>query len=490
MEGAGHSYNRFILNAPNGINVDTDPTLDYRLSFFPGSLAKNINLTYGFKGRSDIVSSGCTASADAIGNAFEHIQYDAADVILAGGAEDPINLFTIKAFDVVLALSTRSDIPEKASRPFDRKRSGFVMGEGAAIIVLEELEHAKRRGAHIYCEVAAYQTTCDAFHQTASDPQQQQAARAIREALLAAKAALADAAIAREDIGGLFLGTRTDPYTTRPSSTFLAEALGLSARMFTSDIQVGNRSGVAALISSLALVESAMVSNALALASDTIGRYAAPGSWQGAFAASGAAGFVLAKENVIAEFRQVVSGFGTGRDASEADAVCRPNRIGADSMARVQTAEAALVQDLTAAVKGFFAATHLQPQDFGHAVFPQPYARIAEGVGAALGFEDRQLCRGLVTPEIGDCGGASVLIGLAAVLDAARPGETILLVSYGAGGYDILSLEVTSAMQRKRDQAGALRQHLFADGLAVDYATAMKHEQKYRKVPYELNAFM
>ena len=186
MEGAGHSYNRFILNAPNGINLDTDPTLDYRLSFFPGSLAKNINLTYGFKGRSDIISTGCTSSADAIGNAFEYIQYDAADVILAGGAEDPINLFTIKAFDVVLALSTRSDIPEKASRPFDRKRSGFVMGEGAAIIVLEELEHAKRRGAHIYCEVSAYQTTCDAFHQTASDPQQEQAARAVREALLAA----------------------------------------------------------------------------------------------------------------------------------------------------------------------------------------------------------------------------------------------------------------------------------------------------------------
>jgi 3-oxoacyl-[acyl-carrier-protein] synthase II len=82
-----------------------------------------------------------------------------------------------------MALSTRSDSPEKVSRPFDRKRNGFVMGEGAAVLVLEELEHAKRRGAHIYCEIAAYQTTCDAYHQTASDPQQQQAARAIREAI-------------------------------------------------------------------------------------------------------------------------------------------------------------------------------------------------------------------------------------------------------------------------------------------------------------------
>ncbi len=186
MEGAGHSYNQFILNAPNGVNLDNDPTLDHRLSFFPGSLAKNINLTYGLRGRSDIISTGCAASADAIGSAFEQIQYDKADVILAGGAEAPINMYTIKAFDVVLALSTRSDFPEKASRPFDRKRSGFVMGEGAAILILEELEHAKRRGAHIYCEIAAYQTTCDAYHQTASDRRQEQAARAIREALIVA----------------------------------------------------------------------------------------------------------------------------------------------------------------------------------------------------------------------------------------------------------------------------------------------------------------
>jgi hydroxymethylglutaryl-CoA synthase len=309
-------------------------------------------------------------------------------------------------------------------------------------------------------------------------------------AVMAAKAALADAAILREDIGGLFLGTRTDPYATRPSATFLTEALGLSARMFASDIQLGNGSGIAALISSLALVESAMVSSALVLASDTIGRCAAPGSWQGAFAASGAAGFVLATENVIAEFRQVLCGFGTCRDASEADALCRPHRIGADSRARVQAAEAALVHDLTAAVKEFLASTSLQPQDFSHAVFHQPYPRIAQCVGAALGFEERQLCRGLVTPEIGDCGGASVLIGLAAVLDAARPGESILVVSYGAGGYDILSLEATSAIARKRDPAGGLRPHLFSDGFAVDYATAMKQEQRYRKVPYELNAFM
>lgn len=183
LEDAGNSYNRFVLRAPKGVDIDADFTLDYQLSFFTGSLVKNINVTYGLEGRSDLISTGCAASADAIGNAFENIQYNSADIILAGGTEAPINLYTLKAFDVMLALSTRNDSPEKASRPFDRKRSGFVMGEGAAILVLEELEHAKQRGAHIYCEVAAYQTSCDAYHQTASDPKQEQAARAIMEAL-------------------------------------------------------------------------------------------------------------------------------------------------------------------------------------------------------------------------------------------------------------------------------------------------------------------
>jgi len=241
MEGAGHSYNRFILNAAEGINLDTDPTLADRLSFFPGSLARNINLAYGFKGRSDIISTGCTASADAIGNAFEYIQCNAADVVLAGGAESPINLFTIKAFDVVLALSSRSDIPAKVSRPFDRQRSGFVMGEGAAIIVLEELEHAKRRGAHIYCEVAAYQTTCDAIHPTASDPRQDQAARAIRDALAAAE-------LSPESVGYISAHGTSTPINDRQETFLIKKVFGSHAyclQISSIKSMVGHASGAA-----------------------------------------------------------------------------------------------------------------------------------------------------------------------------------------------------------------------------------------------------
>lgn len=187
LEGGGHSYYQFVQALEHGSNLDDSPNLSHRLSFFPGSMARNINLTYGFSGRSDVVSTGCVSSADAIGTAFEHIQYGDADIMLAGGAEDPINLYTIKAFDVVMALSTKSDDPQKASRPFDRKRNGFVMGEGGAILILEELEHAKERGARIYNEIGAFHSTCDAYHQTASSPSQEIAAVAVRQAIRDAK---------------------------------------------------------------------------------------------------------------------------------------------------------------------------------------------------------------------------------------------------------------------------------------------------------------
>jgi 3-oxoacyl-(acyl-carrier-protein) synthase len=149
LEEAGRWYHELLQISTEGNEVDINPTLADRLCYFPGSLAENINVTYGFKGISNVISTGCTASADAIGYAFEVIRRDQADIMLAGGTEAPINLFTIKAFDAINALSIHTENPQKASRPFDKERDGFVMGEGAAILVLEELEHAKSRGAHI-----------------------------------------------------------------------------------------------------------------------------------------------------------------------------------------------------------------------------------------------------------------------------------------------------------------------------------------------------
>ena len=125
-----------------------------------------ISARYGLKGICDTLSTGCTAGTDSMGFGLETIQDGEHDVMVCGAAEAPITPITFGAFDVVSVLSARNDDPEKASRPFDKKRDGFVLSEGAGILILEELNHALKRGAHIYAEVTGFGTSCNAFHMT------------------------------------------------------------------------------------------------------------------------------------------------------------------------------------------------------------------------------------------------------------------------------------------------------------------------------------
>ena len=125
-----------------------------------------ISARYGLKGTCNTISTGCTAGTDSMGFGLETIQDGEQDVMICGAAEAPLTPITFGAFDVVSVLSVRNDEPEKASRPFDNKRDGFVLSEGAGILVLEELNHALKRGAHIYCEILGFGTSCNAFHMT------------------------------------------------------------------------------------------------------------------------------------------------------------------------------------------------------------------------------------------------------------------------------------------------------------------------------------
>jgi 3-oxoacyl-[acyl-carrier-protein] synthase II len=136
--------------------------------------------------RTDV--SACASSTEAIANAYDHLQQGYADVIIAGGTESAIHGITIAAFSSMQALSKRNDSPATASRPYDSTRDGFVMGEGAASIVLETEEHAKARGAKIYAELAGGGITSDSYHITAPDPEGWGASRAVRAALLQAGA--------------------------------------------------------------------------------------------------------------------------------------------------------------------------------------------------------------------------------------------------------------------------------------------------------------
>jgi 3-oxoacyl-[acyl-carrier-protein] synthase II len=144
------------------------------------------SMYYKLRGPSVATCSACATSTHAIGEAWRSIKMGAADVMFAGGAEATIVPLGISGFCAMKAMSTRNDEPKKASRPFDAGRDGFVMGEGAGVVVLEELEHAKARGARIYCELAGYGNTADANHMTAPAPEGEGAARCMKMALKSA----------------------------------------------------------------------------------------------------------------------------------------------------------------------------------------------------------------------------------------------------------------------------------------------------------------
>jgi len=148
--------------------------------------AAYVAIRFGAKGPNICVVTACASATHTMGEAFHTIVRDDADIILAGGAEAAITQVAVAGFGAMKALSTRNDDPSHASRPFDRDRDGFVMGEGAGVLVFEELEHARRRGARIFAEIKGFGSTCDAYHITAPDPDGSGPAKAM---LLAVKRA-------------------------------------------------------------------------------------------------------------------------------------------------------------------------------------------------------------------------------------------------------------------------------------------------------------
>jgi 3-oxoacyl-[acyl-carrier-protein] synthase II len=155
--------------------------------FIPSAIinlaAGQVSMRFGAKGPNEATATACTTSAHSIGDSYRIIQHDDADVMIAGGAEAAITPMGVGGFAAMRALSTRNDDPEKASRPWDQGRDGFVIGEGSGILILEELEHAKRRGAAIIAEVAGYGMSGDAYHITQPAPEHEGGFRVMRNAV-------------------------------------------------------------------------------------------------------------------------------------------------------------------------------------------------------------------------------------------------------------------------------------------------------------------
>ncbi len=211
---------RYLADGPRGL----DPSL--ALAVFCGAASCNIAIEFGFTGPNATNAMSCASGTIAVGEAFHAIRDGRADVMLAGGAEAPIAPMTFAAFSIIRAMSTRNDDPVRASRPFDASRDGFVMGEGAAVLVLEERSRALARGAKIYAEVVGHAYTNDAYHMTAPRPDGRQAARAIR-------LALADGDVPPTDVGYINAHGSATPLNDPTETSAIKQVFGEHAYRLT-----------------------------------------------------------------------------------------------------------------------------------------------------------------------------------------------------------------------------------------------------------------
>lgn len=186
LQVAEREYEKILTKGPSRVNPLMVPLMISNMA------AGNIAIYLGLKGKCTSVTTACATGTHSIGDALRAIQYGDADVMLAGGAESAICSLSVSGFTNLTALTTSTD-PKRASIPFDKDRSGFVIGEGAGVVVLEELEHAKKRGSKIYAEIAGYGATCDAYHITAPAEDGTGAAKAM-------ELAITDANMTTEDV--------------------------------------------------------------------------------------------------------------------------------------------------------------------------------------------------------------------------------------------------------------------------------------------------
>ncbi|MBT0904650.1 beta-ketoacyl-acyl carrier protein synthase II [Streptococcus infantarius subsp. infantarius] len=220
--------------------------------FIPKALsnmaAGNIALRIGARGVCKSITTACASSNDAIGEAFREIKFGYHDVILAGGAESTINEIGIGGFNALTALSTTED-PTRSAIPFDKDRNGFVMGEGAGVLVLESLEHAQKRGATILAEVVGYGSNCDAYHQTTPTPDGSGAAKAI-------ELAIKEAGISPEDVDYVNAHGTSTQANEKGESKAIVTVLGKDVPVSSTKSFTGHLLGAAGAVEAVATIEA------------------------------------------------------------------------------------------------------------------------------------------------------------------------------------------------------------------------------------------
>ena len=211
--GIEREHSKFLSEGPRRVSPF------FIVSVLANMAAGQVSIRNGAKGPNSATATACAAGNHAIGDSFKIIQRGDAVAMICGGAESAITPMSIAGFAAMRALSTRNDDPERASRPFDRDRDGFVVGEGAGIMILEELEHARQRGARIYAEIVGYGATADAYHVTAPDETQSGVIRAMRRAIQ-------DAGISPEKIGYINAHGTSTPLGDRGETLAVKKTFG------------------------------------------------------------------------------------------------------------------------------------------------------------------------------------------------------------------------------------------------------------------------
>jgi len=242
----------FLSKGPQKLTPFMIPMLICNMA--PGHVAIDL----GFKGPNFCTTTACASGAHGVGEAFRMIQHGVADVMVGGGTESCISPMAVGGFCALMALSRHNSDPAGASRPFDKERDGFVIGEGAGVMVLEELEHAKRRGARLYAEMAGYGLTADAFHMTAPDPEGLGAAKAMALALDDARLRPEQVTYINAHGTSTELNDKVETLAIKQTFKEAAKRVAVSSTKSMMGHLIGAAGGVEAVISVLAITQGVM----------------------------------------------------------------------------------------------------------------------------------------------------------------------------------------------------------------------------------------
>ena len=274
-----------------------------------------------------------------------------------------------------------------------------------------------------------------------------------------------------KDIGAVFVGSESHPYAVKPTATIVAEAIRATPAMTAADMEFACKAGTAGIQVCMGLVGSGMVKYGVAIGADT--SQGAPGDALEYSASAGGAAYLIGSENIIAKINKTMSFTTDTPDFWRREGQPYPSHGGRF------TGEPAYFRHITSAARMMLEAMGTTPEDYDYAVFHQPNGKFPTRVAGRLGFTNEQIAQGLLTPEIGNTYSGAVPLGLASVLDVAKPGDRIFITSYGSGaGSDAFDITVTENIKSYKREKAATVAETIADTVQLDYAKYAMYKEK------------